>query len=304
MSRSAIIGHAGQDGTYLSEYLRFRGDSVIGVGRGELDLSDEGTVAEFLLREEPSEVYYLAACHHSSEERNNVGEIALFRQSFEIHVQGVVSFLEGMARHLPKCRFFYAASSHIFGHAEHSPQSENTPFLPENIYGISKAAGVETCRYYRRKHGLHASCGILYNHESELRNERFVSQKIVRGAIDVSRGKIKGIRLGDLNAVIDWGYAPDYVEAIALIVAQERADDYVVASGIARTVREFADVAFSQVGLDWEKHVTVDASLISKVSMPVLVGNAAKLRERTGWQPKTSFVEMVTKMIRSASDER
>jgi GDPmannose 4,6-dehydratase len=133
---------------------------------------------------------------------------------------------------------------------------------------------------------------------------RFVSQKIVRGAIEVSRGEIEGIRLGDLDAVIDWGYAPDYVEAMTLILAQDQADDYIIASGIARTVREFVSLAFSLVGLDWKNHVTVDPTLISSGTMPILVGNATKLRARTGWQPRTSFVEMVEKMIQSASDER
>lgn len=304
MSRAIVIGHSGQDGTYLSEYLRRRGDVVIGVGHGDLDLADAEEVGKFLLKETPSELYYLAAFHHSSEERDLEGEADLFRRSFEIHVQGVVSFLEAIARYLPQSRFFYASSSHVFGRAEHSTQTEATPFRPENIYGISKAAGIETCRYYRRKYGIHASCGILYNHESERRSVRFVSQKIVRGAIEVSRGEIEGIRLGDLDAVIDWGYAPDYVEAMTLILAQDQADDYIIASGIARTVREFVSLAFSLVGLDWKNHVTVDPTLISSGTMPILVGNAIKLRARTGWQPRTSFVEMVEKMIQSASDER
>jgi GDPmannose 4,6-dehydratase len=304
MSKSIVIGHAGQDGVFLSRRLWALGDQVIGVGRGDLNLLDADEVRSFLLRENPDFVYYLAAHHHSSEDRELPADGELFRRSFDVHVHGAISFLDAIALYAPKTRFFYAASSHVFGAAMESPQTDATPFRPQNVYAISKCAGVEACRFYRTKHGIHASCGILYNHESELRSERFVSQKIVRGAVAVSRGEIGGIRLGDLDARIDWGYAPDYVEAMTMILAEESPDDYVVASGIARTVREFASVAFSKLGLDWEKHVTVDPDIISNEPMPILVGNATKLKSRTGWFPKTSFDQMIDKMILAALHER
>ena len=300
MSKSVIIGHAGQDGVFLSRRLSGLGDEVVGVGRGDLNLLDAEAVRTFLLREKPDSVYYLAAHHHSSQDRELPQDGDLFRESFDVNLHGAVSFLDAIALHSPKTRFFYAASSHVFGSAKESPQNEATPFQPMNIYAISKCAGVEACRFYRSKHGVHASCGIMYNHESELRSERFVSQKIVRGAVAVSRGKADGIRLGDLDARIDWGYAPDYVEAMTMIVAEKSPDDYVVASGIARSVREFASAAFSKLGLDWEKHVTVDTSLVFRGERIALAGDFEKLRSRTGWHPKTSFDQMIDHMMHAA----
>ena len=300
MSKSIVIGHAGQDGVFLSRRLGALGDQVIGVGRGDLNLLDADAVRTFLLSENPDSVYYLAAHHHSSEDRELPADGELFRRSFEVHLQGAVSFLDAIALHAPKTRFFYAASSHVFGAAMESPQTEATPFRPQNVYAISKCAGVEACRFYRDKHSVHASCGILYNHESELRSKRFVSQKIVRGAVAVSRGESEGIILGDLDARIDWGYAPDYVEAMTMIVAEESPDDYVVASGIARSVREFASAAFSKLGLDWERYVTVDTALVFRGDRIVLAGDSGKLRSRTGWYPKTSFDQMIDNMIHAA----
>jgi GDPmannose 4,6-dehydratase len=300
MSKSVIIGHAGQDGVFLSRRLSGLGDEVVGVGRGDLNLLDAEAVRTFLLREKPDSVYYLAAHHHSSQDRELPQDGDLFRKSFDVHVHGAVSFLDAIALHSPKTRFFYAASSHVFGSAKESPQNEATPFQPLNIYAISKCAGVEACRFYRAKHGVHASCGIMYNHESELRSERFVSQKIVRGAVAVSRGEADGIRLGDLDARIDWGYAPDYVEAMTMIVAEESPDDYVVASGITRSVREFASAAFSKLGLNWEKFVTVDPGLVFRGDRIVLAGDYGKLRSRTGWHPKTSFDQMIDLMMYAA----
>ena len=303
MSKSIIIGHAGQDGVFLSRRLRELGDQVIGVGRGDLNLLDADAVRSFLLRENPDSVYYLAAHHHSSEDRELPADGELFRRSLEVHVHGAVSFLDAIALYLPKTRFFYAASSHVFGAAKESPQTEATPFQPQSVYAISKCAGVAACRFYRAKHGVYAACGILYNHESEWRSARFVSQKIVRSAVAISKGSQEKLHLGNLAATTDWGYAPDFIEAMALIMDLPQSDDYIIATGSTHTVQQFVEMAFSILGLDWTKHVVVDGQLVTKREGAALTGDASKLRNKTGWSPKTSFEEMISIMVKSARHE-
>ncbi len=303
MNRCAIIGHLGQDGRILSEFLQEREVQVIGIGRGDLDLTDEQAVSDFLEKERPEHVYYLAAFHHSSEDRECLGDDVIFRRSIDVHQVGAISFLEAISKSAKDCRFFYAASSHVFGAVEKLPQNEQTPFRPTNIYGITKSAGVQACRYYRGKRSVFAATGILYNHESAFRSPKFVSQKIVRGAVAVLRGKMEAIRLGNLEARIDWGYAPDFVQAMTLIMEQPSSDDYVVSTGVTHSVREFAEIAFSQLGLNWKNHVIVDESIVVRTASELLVGDSSKLRERTGWAPKTSFEKMISIMIQSALDE-
>lgn len=302
MKRCVVIGSMGQDGRLLTEYLQKRGDSVIGVGRGELDLLNLAAVMDFLRASDPTHLYYLPAFHHSSEDRQEISDSDLFRRSFDTHVQGLVSFLEGIRSVSPAVRLFYAASSHVFGKTDDFPQTEKTPFQPENIYGISKAAGVEVCRYYRRRYGIHASCGILYNHESGYRKETFVSRKIIKGALAIARGERKELLLGDTDAAIDWGYAPDYVQAMAMIAECDPADDYIVATGELHTVAEFAEAVFTRLGLDWRRYVVVDPLLITKEPSRLL-GDASKLRERTGWRPTTGFTETVDQLTTQALHE-
>lgn len=304
MKRVLIVGHQGQDGRILSESLRSQGHYVFGVGRGDMDLTDPQAVADLLENEKPDEIYYLAAYHHSSEERSESSDAELFRNSFDVHVLGVVAFLNGMQRVLPGGRLFYAASSHVFGNVDEYPQNELTPFRPVNIYGISKCAGIEACRYYRRMHGVHASCGILYNHESGYRSEKFVSKKIVNGARAILLGKSTGLSLGNLDARIDWGYALDYVESMQAIVAEELPDDYIIATGITHSVKEFVEAVFSRLGLNWEEYVTVDKGLITKnEKQGVLVGDFSKLHKRTGWEPKIGFSEMIRLMLEHNENE-
>jgi len=300
MNRCAIIGHRGQDGRILSDFLQNRGDRVIGVGRADLDLTDPAAVGAFLNKEKPDTIYYLAAFHHSSEDRDDRDDANLFRRSIDVHQVGAVSFLEAISMCGKSKRFFYAASSHVFGEPATSPQNEQTSFRPTNIYGITKSAGVEACRFYRRKHGVYASTGILYNHESEFRSSKFVSQKIVQGAVAISRGEKNSINLGNLEARIDWGYAPDYVEAMTMIMKQSLSDDYVISTGVTHSVKEFAELTFSMLGLDWKDHVIVDESLVMRKASELLVGDSSRLRERTQWRPKTTFKEMISAMIKAA----
>jgi GDPmannose 4,6-dehydratase len=199
----------------------------------------------------------------------------------------------------PQTRLFYAASSHIFGTPESDRQNEETPLRPNSAYGISKAAGLQCCQLYRRQKGIFASTGILFNHESPLRKPSFLSQKIVHGALRAERDPAYKLVLGDLEARVDWGYAPDYVDAMYRILQLPEASDFVVASGELHTVREFAQAAFGAVGLDWRRHVETDARLLNKISHP-LRGDSGKLRSATGWTPTVSFVELVTGLVQEA----
>ncbi len=300
MKQCAIIGCHGQDGKLLTEQLQAEGQNVIGVGRNALDITNRTEVAAFLSKLKPAELYYLAAFHHSSEDKVKIEEGELFDRSFEVHLHGLISFLEGIKQCLPECRLLYTASSHVFGEPVRSPQNENTPLRPRNVYAISKAAGMEACRYYRQNHSLFATNAILYNHESHHRKSQFVSQKIVRGALSIKRGNQDKLTLGNLDASIDWGYAPDYVEAMRRCIRLKHSDDFIVATGEIHTVREFVEIVFEEVGLDWKKYVEVNPCLLAKPHFP-LKGDATKLRLATGWQPSINFPTMVRSLVRRGS---
>ena len=279
MSTALIIGSAGQDGTLLGHHLRGLGYEVRGVTRG----------APMPAVDDIDEIYYLAAFHHSSEDPPvEPGE--LFEKSVEIHVTNLVRYLEAIRTR--KARLFYASSSLVFGDVSESPQTETTPLRPTEPYGITKATGMQICRYYRQAHGVHASVGILYNHESPLRAEKFVSKKIVKAARAIARGSRDRLVLGDLSARIDWGYAPDFVDAMHRIVARDAADDFIVATGEPHSVREFVELAFARVGLDWQAHVEENRAVITRPPH-ARVGDASKLVRATGWRPTTSFTAMV-----------
>lgn len=295
---AAIVGSGGQDGRLLRALLESKGCEVVGITRGgTVDVSRPRQVQGFIARHKPSEVYYLAAFHHSSEDPP-IDPLELFRRSDETHVSGLVNCLEAIRRSSRKTRLFYAASSHVFGSAAGGTQDESTPLDPDNVYGITKAAGMMACRYYRRRHGVFASVGILYNHESTLRDEKFVSRKIVQAARRIKEGRQKTLVLGDLSAEADWGYAPDYVEAMRLILALPKPDDFVVASGEKRSVREFVRLAFGKLGLDWRKHVREDRGVLTK-RKAALLGSPRKLMRATGWKPSVDFEGLVDALLMS-----
>ena len=281
MTTALIVGSAGQDGTLLGEALRGRGTSVRGVTRTSAMPSLAGV----------DEVYYLAAFHHSSEDPLiEPGE--LFDRSVAVHVTGLVRYLEAIRVQAPRARLFYAASSLIFGEPAESPQTEDTPLRPLCAYGITKTTGLQICRHYRRLHGVYAATGILYNHESPLRAEKFVSKKIVKAAKAIARGERDKLVLGDLSAQIDWGYAPDFVDAMQRILALDAADDFIVATGETHTVQELVELAFAHVGLDWRRHVEENRAVITRPPL-VRVGDPSKLARATGWRASTSFPAMV-----------
>ena len=314
MKTCLIVGAGGQDGQLLAGLLQQRGCRVVGLDKNPravppvsawetADILQAKEVDSLIDRLQPDECYYLAAFHHSAEDAGlRAGDAALFDQSFAIHVRGLMHCLDAAARVSPRTRFFYAASSHVFGAPTAQPQTEETPFHPENIYGITKAAGIHCCRYFRKERGLFAATGILYNHESHLRPKNFLSQKIVRGVLACKKNPAARFALGDLSATVDWGYAPDYVEAMTRIVGHSTPDDFVVATGIGHTVKDFLQAACEVAGVAWQDCVTVQSGLLHKKPV-TLVGDSGKLRRATGWQPAVSFRDMIRILMEHAQVE-
>jgi GDPmannose 4,6-dehydratase len=260
-----------------------------------VDLQDEAQLVDLCARFMPDEVYYLAAHHHSSEEHPD--DATELRESTKVHVLGLINVLEALRKRAPRCRVFYASSSHAFGQPATPKQDESTPFAPRNPYAITKVAGTHTCRLYRERCGMHVSVGILYNHESPLRGPRFVSQRIARAARQAAIDPSFRLKLGSLSAVVDWSYAPDFVDAMVRILAAPQPDDYVVASGEPHTVRDFVEAAFGFMGLDWHAHVEEGGAASAHGT---LVGDASKLRRRTGWAPTVTFEKMVQILVEAA----
>jgi len=308
---SLVIGAGGQDGTFLIELLARRGDKVVGVDQNKVwsapaenweavDILKPEQVLSLLHKTQPAECYYLPAFHHSAEDASLLaGDPQLFERSYAIHVRGLIHFLHAIAQTSKHTRLFYAASSHVFGSPSVQPQDESTPLNPENVYGITKTMGIHCCRHFRRELGVFAAAGILYNHESHLRTAQFLSQKIVRGVLAFQKDKSKRLVLGDLNAVVDWGYAGDYAEAMTRVLGHATPEDFVVATGEPHTVVEFLQITCEIAGVDWRECAVTDASLLKKKPV-VLVGDSGNLRRLTGWQPKTSFRSMIEKMLEHA----
>jgi GDPmannose 4,6-dehydratase len=308
MKRVLIVGAAGQDGTLLARLLGSRGIDHIGLGRaGSIDpsnrfvragsLDDAGFLEDLIKAYAPTDVYYLAAHHQSSQEEASLDSCALWRESLRVQVAGLVNVLEAIRRYVPSTRLFYASSSHIFGSSGGSPQTEETPHAPETIYGITKCTGMQICRHYRRDLGVFASVGILYNHESIYRKETFLSRKIIRAALAIKQGSSDSLVLGDLSRRVDWGYAPHYVEAMTRILDLPEPEEYIVATGELHSVREFAEIAFAQHGMDYRDWVREDRSLIRRQSNGQ-AGDAGKLRRATGWLPTLSFPQLVKRLTR------
>lgn len=308
MSVALVIGHEGQDGRYLSDLLKGAGKEVIGLGKsGAINLLNSDFYAASVTNQEPmervlklvkpGEVYYLATFHHSSEEaRPKPAE--LWRKSFEINTQGLINTLEAIYRFSSDCKLFYAASSHIFGLPDNETQNELTPRRPVNIYGISKSAGMSVCQYYRETHGIFATCGILYNHESPLRKQQFLSKKIAKAAFEISIGRQQTLELLNLSAKIDWGFAPDFVLAMSKVLELSQPADFVIATGELHSVLEYVKLCFSKLGLDWQNHVTEKLQSETEYSQKgILCGDSRKLRTATGWQPSINFEQLVAFMI-------
>jgi GDPmannose 4,6-dehydratase len=306
MKKAVIVGCNGQDGRLLYDFLLRRNYELMGIARTfvrgskpgwntPIDISNTESIFQVMNIFKPDEIYYLAAVHRSSEDEP-AENLELTRESYEVHVLSLVNFLEAIRRFSSKTRLFYAASSQIFGESTGEMQDESTPINPNCIYGITKAAGVFTCRFYRDRYSIFASVGILYNHESSLRSEKFVSKKIIKGAIDLKNGKQGKLILGDLDSEVDWGYAPDYIEAMHRLLNIQVSDDFVIATGKRHKVFDFVKTTFEYLGLDWTKHVEEDPTIIRKRN-GYRVGNPAKLMTMAGWKPTIDFKEMIRILI-------
>ncbi|MGA8029937.1 MAG: GDP-mannose 4,6-dehydratase [Bryobacteraceae bacterium] len=305
MPKALIIGCNGQDGAYLSELLQGKGYDLILVRRGGIEgplskkyclgsLSD-GSMDELLSAEHPDEIYYLAAFQNSAEDAP-LDQLELMRKSLETNTMGVAQLVYGISRKSPQSRLFYAASSHVFGEPASDTQNEDTPLNPLSAYGVTKAAGVHTCRWFRKRHDVFASVGILYNHESPRRKIQFLSKKVVRAAVRIKRGEQDHLTLGPLDILVDWGFAPDYVTAMWNILQLNSPDDFIIATGTLHSVRNLVATAFEMLGVDWRKYVVEENGLLTKPPV-TLCGDASKLRRATGWQPQTSFEEMIRIMV-------
>ncbi len=311
MSKRAIItGITGQDGSYLAELLLEQGYEVLGVVRRSStvtferiahiqdrietiygDLLDQASLIELLREYRPEEVYNLAA---QSFVPTSFNQPVL---TGEVTALGVTRVLDAVRLVDPGIRFYQASSSEMFGKVVEVPQRESTPFYPRSPYGVAKVYGHWITVNYRESYDIHASSGILFNHESPRRGLEFVTRKITNAAANIKLGRATELRLGNLDAQRDWGFARDYVRAMWLMLQQDHADDYVVATGETHTVREFCQLAFDRVGLDWEKHVVVDEKFFRPAEVDLLIGDPAKAAKVLDWRPETSFEELVHLMV-------
>jgi GDPmannose 4,6-dehydratase len=317
MKKALITGITGQDGSYLAELLLQKGYEVHGIIRrastfntGRIDhlyadphingvsfflhygdISDSTNLIKLLYRLKPDEVYHLAAQSH-------------VRVSFDIPEYtgdvsglGTVRILEAIRETGIKTKFYQASSSEMFGMAQEVPQKETTPFYPRSPYGCSKVYAYWSTVNYRESYGMFACNGILFNHESPRRGETFVTRKITRGLARIKAGLEDAIYLGNLDAKRDWGYAKEYVEAMWLMMQQDQPEDYIIATGETHTVKEFLEEAFGCAGLDWQKHVKIDPRYYRPAEVDLLLGDAGKAKRKLGWEPKTTFPELVRLMV-------
>jgi GDPmannose 4,6-dehydratase len=312
--RALITGVGGMDGSHLAEFLLSKDYEVFGVERRKAiedrtntssiidqihflkgDLADQNSLVRCLKEAEPHEVYNLAAQSFVEDSWDTPEVIANTTGT------GVLRMLEAIREYGNKdTRFYQASSSEMFGRMVENPANENTPFYPRSPYGIAKLYGHWTCKNYRESYGMYNCSGILFNHESERRGKQFVTRKITHGVAKIHLGLADTLALGNLEASRDWGYAPDYVEGMWMMLQQDTPDDYVLATGETRTIRELLNVAFSYVGInDWSQHVIKDEKFFRPAEVDVLRGDASKAEKVLGWKQKTTFQEMIEKMVKN-----
>jgi GDPmannose 4,6-dehydratase len=310
--RALITGITGQDGSYLADLLLDKGYDVHGMVRRAStetfqrlehirddltlhtgDLLDQRSLGDVLRACEPHEIYNLAAMSFVAASWSQPVLTAEFTGA------GVTRMLEAMREVTPEARFYQASSSEMFGKVRQAPQNEATPFYPRSPYGVAKVYGHFITVNYRESYDLFACSGLLFNHESPRRGLEFVTRKVTHGAAAIRLGLSDELTLGNLDAERDWGYAKDYVEAMWLMLQQDEPDDYVIATGKAHSVRELVDIAFSRVGLDSKNHVRTDPRFLRPAEVEHLIGDYTKAREKLGWEPRTSFEELINLMVDS-----
>ncbi|MBI5184806.1 MAG: GDP-mannose 4,6-dehydratase [Nitrospinae bacterium] len=310
MKKALITGITGQDGSYLAELLLDKGYKVSGIVRRsstetyeriegikdritlkQADLLDQLSLIDAIREEEPDEIYNLAA------------------QSFvpvswtqpvltgEYTALGVTKVLEAIKLVNPKIRMYQASSSEMFGKVQETPQKETTSFYPRSPYGVAKVYGHWITVNYRESYNIFACSGILFNHESPRRGREFVTRKVTEAAARIKLGLTDKVRLGNLDAKRDWGFAGDYVKAMWLMLQQEEPDDFVIATGKSHSVKELVQIAFSYAGLNWEDHVEIDPALIRPAEVDLLIGDSSKAKRKLGWEPEVSFEELVRMMV-------
>ncbi len=314
MKKALITGITGQDGSYLAEFLLAKGYQVHGIVR-RVAFEDSGhrvwrirhildklrlhsasldsypSILDAVDRIQPDECYHLASqsfVSYSFEDEFS---------TISTNINGTHYILSAIKRKAPKCRFYFAASSEMFGRVKETPQDENTSFYPCSPYGISKVAGFDLTRNYRDAYGIFAGSGISFNHESPRRGLEFVSRKITNAAARIKLGLARELRVGNLEAKRDWGFAGDYVRAMWLMLQQDKPDDYVLATGQTHSVRDFIKSAFAYVGLDWKKYVKIDKQFYRPAEVHILIGDYSKAKKRLGWRPKVKFEELVKMMV-------
>ena len=310
-NRTALVtGVTGQDGSYLAEFLLSQGYRVVGMVRrsstvnferikhiqnevelAQGDLLDQTSLVDIIREYRPVEVYNLAAQSFvptSWKQPVLTGEFTAL---------GVTRMLEAVRIVDPSIRFYQASSSEMFGRVQQVPQDEKTPFYPRSPYGVAKVYGHWITVNYRESYDLFACSGILFNHESPRRGLEFVTHKVTYAAAKIKFGLAKEVRLGNMDAKRDWGYAPDYVRAMWLMLQQSQPDDYVISTGEAHSVRELCEVAFGRVGLDWQKHVVVDSAFIRPAEVDHLIGDASKAGRVLGWAPSVTFQQLIECMV-------
>src|SRR5690348_15388960 len=310
--RALITGVTGQDGSYLAELLINRGYEVSGMVRRssterferiehlrtritlhQADLLDQRSLVDALRAARPSEIYNLAAMSFVA--------VSWIQPTLtaEFTGVGVTRMLEAVREVCPEARFYQASSSEMFGKVRETPQTETTPFYPRSPYGVAKVYGHHITVNYRESYDLFAASGILFNHESPRRGLEFVTRKITWHAAAIKHGKRSELALGNLEARRDWGFAKDYVEAMWLMLQHDTPEDFVVATGETNTVQRCVEVAFDEAGLDWQQYVRLDPQFLRPAEVDLLVGDPAKARRELGWEPKTSFEELIRLMVRS-----
>ncbi len=316
MSKALITGITGQDGSYLADHLLELGYEVHGVVRaGSPSKSDprfwriRGAFDRLKLHtasvENPSEMRHVVEavkpdeCYHLAAKTFVSFSFDDEQSILSTNVNGTHAVLSALKSAAPRCRFFFAGSSEMFGKAEESPQSETTRFHPRTAYGVSKVTGFELTRLYREAHQMHASTGILFNHESPRRGVEFVTRKITSHVARIKAGELNELKLGRTDSLRDWGHAKDYVKAMRAMLQKDAADDYVLATGKTHSVQEFADAAFESAGLDPKQYLKSDPSLFRPGETTVLVGNPEKARRGLNWTAATPFKEIVREMVES-----
>jgi GDPmannose 4,6-dehydratase len=310
MKRALITGITGQDGSYLAELLLAKGYQVYGLTRRsstivtdriahildkvELisgDLFDQSSLMQAVSQSKPDEVYNLAA--------QSFVQSSWFQPvlTAEFTAVGVTKLLEAVRREAPKARFYQASSSEMFGKVQAVPQNEKTPFYPRSPYGVAKLYGHWITINYRESFGMHASSGILFNHESPRRGVEFVTRKITYNVALIKNGLAQELRLGNLEARRDWGFAGDYVEAMWLMLQQDQPGDFVVSTDETHSVQEFVELAFARADLDWKKYVKIDEKFCRPAEVDLLIGESKQARKVLGWKPKTEFRALVNMMV-------